>query len=107
MTPSEKSWIPPDDFKELLKQDNITPTQLLDVITDCYFYVLGGNDMSLQMIIQQVTKLGIDTDNPSKAKLERLIEELDKVSESFASPRVVSRSKHQLANFVNLCTTKM
>jgi hypothetical protein len=96
--------MPPHHFRDILKNDTNTPHQLLEVITDCYFHIHGGNDMSLQMIIQQVTKLGIDTNKPSKEKLEVLIQELDKVSESFATPRKLSRSKHQLACFVNICT---
>jgi len=100
-------WQPPEDFKRLLQEDKITPLQLLDVVTDCYFHLLGANDMSLQMIIQQVSKLGINTDAPSKSELEKLIVELDTVAASFSDQKRMRSSKNHLARFIMLCSAEM
>ena len=103
MVPQKKAWVPPADIKKLMEKPSITTSELLDAVTDCYFHILGGNELALDIIMQQVTKLGINTDNPSKDNLLRLIGELDKVAAAFMDRKDLNRSKNRLTNYVSLC----
>ena len=106
MAGNDRNWTPSDETLIIMNKDSITPSELRDVIQECFIHAHGDEEQAMFILKEQSYKAGLFWDRPDKKGIIKLIPKLVEIAQDFRSPEVITANRIKIQGLLAKCSEK-